>query len=387
MISFGVGVILPSAGSGERLGGPAPKQYCKINGRPLFMYALEGFECLSWVKRIAVVVDNPEHVQGLLEASNIDREKILVVRGGQTRHRSIRAGVHALQKNDPNLRVLVVHDAVRPFVPASLVQELVLAADQHGAAGATRPLVSTVVKGDSEGFMEESLERSKYVASETPQAFQFGILSSAYSKCSEEELDHGTECLQLALSCTGVRARLIEGPEDLWKVTYKKDIYAAVGCFRERMNQVCILAPEETETVRLVAETLSAKVSTVQRILITADASHRNLKETFNTVIFFHLHEIDQDSQLLNFAAMLDVEKEGLIVHVIEHTNADGMQSMSVYDLHHSGRNMARHYEKLHKGVVVIHCLTPGEDQRLAELVTSLVLANSTTFSGQTLFL
>jgi len=72
---------------------------------------------------------------------------------------------------------------------------------------------------------------------------------------------------------------------------------------------------------------------------------------------------------------------------VIEHTSADGMQSMSVYDLHRSGRNMAKHYEKLQKGVVVIHCLTPGEDRRLAELVSSLILSDASTFSGQTLFL
>lgn len=72
---------------------------------------------------------------------------------------------------------------------------------------------------------------------------------------------------------------------------------------------------------------------------------------------------------------------------MIEHTSADGMQSMSVYDLHRSGRNMAKHYEKLQKGVVVIHCLTPGEDRRLADLVSSLILSDASTFSGQTLFL
>jgi len=48
---------------------------------------------------------------------------------------------------------------------------------------------------------------------------------------------------------------------------------------------------------------------------------------------------------------------------------------------------MAKHYEKLQKGVVVIHCLTPGEDRRLAELVSSLILSDASTFSGQTLFL
>jgi hypothetical protein len=58
------------------------------------------------------------------------------------------------------------------------------------------------------------------------------MLIACCVQCSDEELDTGTECLQLALAHTGVQARLIEGPPDLWKVTHKKDIYAAVGCLR-----------------------------------------------------------------------------------------------------------------------------------------------------------
>ncbi|XP_069674530.1 D-ribitol-5-phosphate cytidylyltransferase-like [Periplaneta americana] len=387
MINFSVGVILPSAGCSERFGVPIPKQYYEVLGKPLFLYALEEFNRLQWVKKIVLVVDNPEHVQGLLEESPSSKEKVSVVQGENTRHRSIRAGMQALQKNENNLKVVIVHDAARPLVPSKLVEELVVAAEEHGAAGAIRPLVSTVLQASSDGFLDHSLDRSKNVSSETPQAFQFDILSTAYSKCSDEELDTGTECLQLALNHTGVRARLIEGPPDLWKVTHKKDIYAAVGCLREKTNQVCIMSSEENETVKLLAETLESKVSTVQCVVTTADATRFTSRETFNTVVLFHLHEIDQDNQLLDFAAMLDIDHQGLIIHVIEHTNADGMQSMSVYDLHRSGRNMAKHYEKLHKGVVVIHCLTPGEDRRLAELVSSLILSDAATFSGQTLFL
>lgn len=387
MINFSVGVILPSAGFSERFGVPVPKQYYEVLGKPLFLYALEEFNRMQWVKKIILVVDNPEHVQGLLEESHANREKVSVVQGENTRHRSIRAGVQALQKNENNLKVVIVHDAARPLVPSELVEELVVAAEEHGAAGAIRPLVSTVLQANSDGFLDHSLDRSKHVSSETPQAFQFDILTSAYNKCSDEELDAGTECLQLALSHTGVRARLIEGSPDLWKVTHKKDIYAAVGCLRERTNQVCIMASEENETVKLLTETLESKVSMVQCIVTSMDMPRMRSRETFNTVVFFHLHEIDQDSQLLDFAAMLDVDHQGLIIHVIEHTSADGMQSMSVYDLHRSGRNMAKHYEKLQKGVVVIHCLTPGEDRRLAELVSSLILSDASTFSGQTLFL
>lgn len=76
-----------------------------------------------------------------------------------------------------------------------------------------------------------------------------------------------------------------------------------------------------------------------------------------------------------------------MIIHIIDNAKIDGMQSMSVYNLHRSGRTMAHHYEKLRKGVVVIHCITTNEDRQLVELVVTLVQADPLTFTGQTFFL
>lgn len=78
--------------------------------------------------------------------------------------------------------MIVVHDGVRPIVSATLIEELVLCAEQHGAAGAVRPLVSTVLKYSQDNFLVESLDRSVHVASETPQAFQLSILHAVYNK-------------------------------------------------------------------------------------------------------------------------------------------------------------------------------------------------------------
>ena len=70
------------------------------------------------------------------------------------------------------------------------------------------------------------------------------------------------------------------------------------------------MASEENETVKLLTETLESKVSMVQCIVTSMDMPRMRSRETFNTVVFFHLHEIDQDNQLLDFAAMLDVDHQ-----------------------------------------------------------------------------
>lgn len=85
-----------------------------------------------------------------------------------------------------------------------------------------------------------------------------------------------------------------------------KDIFT----YSERTNQVCIMASEENETVKLLTETLESKVSMVQCIVTSMDMPRMRSRETFNIVVFFHLHEIDQDNQLLDFAAMLDVDHQ-----------------------------------------------------------------------------
>ncbi|XP_049946117.1 D-ribitol-5-phosphate cytidylyltransferase-like [Schistocerca serialis cubense] len=408
MISFEVGVILPSAGTGERVGASSPKQYIEIMGRPILLYALEEVLRPPWVRRVALVVDSPEKVQTVLDGSGIKgADRVSVVRGGCSRHRSIRNGLQALQKAEAGVRVVVVHDAVRPLVPAELLERLVVLAEHHGAAGATRPLTSTVVRASPDAggtlLLQASLDRDSHLASETPQAFRTEVLATAYNKSTEDELDRGTECLALVLRHAGVRPRLLEGPPDLWKVTHKRDVYAAAGCLRERSTRVCVVAAADTEAARLLAEELTPRVGELARITTgslpepgdsppgtppATAAAAPAVTSTYNTVVFFHVHEISQDGQLLDLATVLDVEKQGVIVHVIEHPEGDGMRGVSALELHRSGRHMARHHEKLRKAVVVVHWLSAGEERGLAHLVSALVLSDDPrAFSGQTLFL
>lgn len=84
--------------------------------------------------------------------------------------------------SDNLYKVVVVHDGARPLVPEELLVKVILEAATHGAAGATRPLISTVVKPLIDGHLEASLNRNEYLLSETPQAFLFPLIMNAYQK-------------------------------------------------------------------------------------------------------------------------------------------------------------------------------------------------------------
>lgn len=124
---------------------------------------------------------------------------------------------------------------------------------------------------------------------------------------------------------------------------------------------------EESEVIKGLFDVLKCRVHRVE-CLVTGSELKPN-QQAFNTVVCVHNKEIDQENQLLRFAAVLDVEQQvsffenyimtiflklntlqGLIIHVVEHSSSDGMQSTSVYELHRTGRNMTKQYEKLKKG-------------------------------------
>ena len=65
--------------------------------------------------------------------------------------------------------LVVIHDAARPFVDIPTLDNVIDAAVKHGAAGVVRPLVSTILRPDEDGFLEETLVRTDYRASEMPQ--------------------------------------------------------------------------------------------------------------------------------------------------------------------------------------------------------------------------
>ncbi|XP_070821713.1 D-ribitol-5-phosphate cytidylyltransferase [Chaetodon trifascialis] len=256
-VDFPVSVVLPAGGTGERTGLQTPKQFCSFLGRPLISYTIQAFERVSWIQTIVVVVskENVDLMTDIIQ--RFQHRKVRVVPGGSTRHRSIRNGVLSLGEEEERPagdrpKVVIIHDAVRPFVEEDFLYKIAIAAKEQGAAGAIRPLVSTVIATTSEGYLDHSLERAKYRASEMPQGFTYDVIHQAYQRCSESDFEFGTECLHLALQYCGTNAKLIQGPPTLWKVTYKKDLAAAESIIKETLSRsACVLTGGSAPAVAL----------------------------------------------------------------------------------------------------------------------------------------
>ncbi|XP_074653466.1 D-ribitol-5-phosphate cytidylyltransferase-like [Tubulanus polymorphus] len=241
MSSMRSNVILPAGGTGQRMSISTPKQYCLLRGRPLISYTIELFERIRWIDCIYVCVAHSwlDHTTDIL--MKYKHKKVRLVEAAETRHLSIYNGIKAIDEDDSESKVVIIHDAVRLFVDEQIIEDVVNAAFTHGAAGVTRPLISTVIALDKDDFLDHSLDRTKYQASEMPQAFQFNIIKTAYEKATDYDFEYGTECLHLAQKYSECKAKIIRTTGDLWKVTYKRDLYAAEALLKEKSNSVAFV--------------------------------------------------------------------------------------------------------------------------------------------------
>src|SRR5688572_25046355 len=117
--------VIAAAGSGERLGAGGPKAFVELAGRPMLDWSLAAFDAAGSVDRIVVAAPHggEERISEMLEAIDSPVE---VIAGGEHRSRSV---ANALVHVDGEL--VVVHDAARPLVSPTLIDEVVtrLAAD------------------------------------------------------------------------------------------------------------------------------------------------------------------------------------------------------------------------------------------------------------------
>ena len=214
--TIGVWAVVVAAGRGERLGGPHPKAFAKLAGRPLLAESLERLDASEWIEAIVVAAPVGWEEPVILLAEELGLGKVRAsVAGGEARADSVRAG---LAEVPHEAAAVLVHDAARPIVPPHLVERL-LAVLGDGWDGAVPGLpVTDTLKRAEEGRVVETLERSGLWAVQTPQAFAAEPLRRALARGRD-----GTDCAAF-VEAAGGRVRIVEGDPRLVKVTTPADL-------------------------------------------------------------------------------------------------------------------------------------------------------------------
>ena len=174
-----VNIIIVAAGSGLRYGAPLPKQFCLLAGKPVVMHTIERLRELLPHCRMKLVIsrDMSDYWMNLCEEYTFESPE--VVFGGSSRWASVRNAVTTL--TDENDSITMIHDAVRPVVDSATLQGLTEAMSSDDIDGAipVTPVTDTLREVFSNGT-SASIDRSRFRAVQTPQAFRTSKLKVAY---------------------------------------------------------------------------------------------------------------------------------------------------------------------------------------------------------------
>ena len=226
--------VVLAAGRGERFGARARgnKLYAKLAGRPILAYSLARLARSPLIDRLVVVI-RPEE-RGLLEREVLgpldldlgDEAEVKVVPGGEERQDSAHAGVEALADEEQEPELVLVHDGARPFFSERLLERLIEAAREHGAAVPALPARETIRLADEGGFAAGELPRERLRVIQTPQCFRYELLRRALEEATRQGR-YFTDDAGAVVEFTGVRPKLVEGEETNIKITTPLDLELA----------------------------------------------------------------------------------------------------------------------------------------------------------------
>jgi 2-C-methyl-D-erythritol 4-phosphate cytidylyltransferase len=231
-------VILPAAGLGTRmapLAAPgkksAPsKQFTELAGTPILIHTLRKFAAVPQVTEIWVALRQSE-ISGFRarleqEAPDVLRKKVEFVEGGEQRQQSVANALHAISASPED--IVLVHDAVRPLVTAEIIEDVLRAAEKHGAAIAGLPAVDTVkqVERKPEGaVIHTTVPRASVVLAQTPQGFRYELLKKAFDDAAADGF-LGTDEASL-LERAGIPVAVVMGSPRNLKITAPADMELA----------------------------------------------------------------------------------------------------------------------------------------------------------------
>jgi 2-C-methyl-D-erythritol 4-phosphate cytidylyltransferase len=245
-------VIIPAAGLGTRMA-PMPsaaipsapvsstkdaktkktvlsKQFTELDGTPILIHTLRKFAGVNAVSEIWIALRENE-IEGFRERlrkepSSVLAKHVALVVGGEHRQQSVENALQAITASPDD--IVLVHDAVRPFVTAEIIHEVIEAAKKYGAAIAGLPAVDTVkqVERTAEGaIIKSTIPRAGVVLAQTPQGFRYSVIKKAFDEAAADGFS-GTDEASLA-ERSGHPVAVVMGSTRNIKITTPADMELA----------------------------------------------------------------------------------------------------------------------------------------------------------------
>jgi 2-C-methyl-D-erythritol 4-phosphate cytidylyltransferase len=221
-----IAAILPAAGLGTRMGADTPKQFLELDGTPLVIHSVRRIASCSLVTDIFVATRG-DVVDSLEERIRSERfmQSVRVVRGGDSRQDSVAL---ALQEVSNETEIVLVHDAVRPFVTREQIARVIEEARRCQAAILGIPAMDTVKEVKRASLPEDvaliigTIPRERVVLAQTPQAFSTKLIKEAFARAQADGVSASDEAG--LVERLGHHVHVVLGSERNIKITKPADM-------------------------------------------------------------------------------------------------------------------------------------------------------------------
>lgn len=213
--------IIVAGGAGKRFGSAKPKQFLNLCGKPVFLWSIEAFSSIKDFKQIIVVVPD-----NMLDSLSKKYKNISFTSGGKERFDSVKKGLLLINKD---IDFIAVHDGARPLIHRSDIIKVLKEASVSKAAIAAQKTKDTV-KEVKNGYIINTLDRSRLWNAQTPQIFERDILLKAYSKKINAAITDDSQLVEKL----NIKVAIVETKFPNFKITTPDDMLFAEKELKQR---------------------------------------------------------------------------------------------------------------------------------------------------------
>ena len=213
-----IGLVIPAAGVGNRFSKDVKKQFYQIDNKPILYFTLRNILSAYNFSEVVIGISDSDRdeINEIIEDLNLDIN-FKIVLGGETRAHTVMNCLQAVMSD-----MVLIHDAVRPFVTKETVQDIIAGAIEFDGAVPAIMVRDTVKRVDNKGVIQKTEEREGLYLAHTPQGFKTNIIKNALKESINKGLNVTDE--SSAMEMYGSKIKIVPSSYDNIKVTYIQDI-------------------------------------------------------------------------------------------------------------------------------------------------------------------
>lgn len=217
-------ILIAAGGRSKRMGLEISKQMLLLNSNPLIHYSISLFDSIDEVDNILLVVNDDiiDEIHSIVKKNNY-KKVINIIKGGLERQDSVYNGLLFYKEYNP--KIILIHDAARPFINKTLVKSVISATKKYEAAIPAINVKDTIKYTEDGVFFSHTIDRNKYRLIQTPQGFNFDLLFKSYETAYHNKIIATDDSSLVEL--LGINPYIVQGFEENLKITTQFDYLIA----------------------------------------------------------------------------------------------------------------------------------------------------------------